>query len=260
MAKKISPAEMLATQYTQKVNGLDNIPEATRFFEVGDKVSVGNLDNCIVYDVFESGRLYQIEYDSFRKDATQPREMGFWYWVDVLPPRHDNSHGFIKKNILQLNYQHRTVEGLLWMVYGSGVEMNPEYQREYVWSYSDQQELVHSIFQGYDIGKFVFVKIPWKDSKTPSHEVLDGKQRLNALLGFYEGLVDYNGVYFHQLSRREQHHFQDHPVSFAEVDRITLKQKLDYFIALNTTGRVMDDETIFLARLRLNNLQDGEYL
>lgn len=255
MAKKITAERQLELQYEEKLKGLHNIPEAIYLYEVGDSVSIGNLDNCIVLEVLQDGRLYKVEYDSFRKGSEHLREIGFWYWIDVRPPYHNDSHGFIKQNILQLHYQQRSVEGLLWMVYGSGVDMNPEYQREYAWTYLDQQALVHSIFQGYDIGKFVFVKIPWKNSVTPAHEVLDGKQRLNALLGFYEGLVDYEGVYFNQLSRREQYHFTSHPVSFAEIDKATMSQKLDYFITLNTTGRVMDENTIFKAKLKLNSLE-----
>ena len=68
--------------------------------------------------------------------------------------------------------------------------MNPEYQRDYVWSEEDKVDLIDSIMHHRDIGKFVFVENPFDHSKErggDSYEVLDGKQRINAIIGFING-------------------------------------------------------------------------
>lgn len=75
------------------------------------------------------------------------------------------------------------------------------------------------------------------------YEVLDGKQRLSALQEFFEDRITYKGKYFSQLTQRDQNHFGNYSISLAESqNELTEKQKLEYFIQLNTTGRVMDKQ------------------
>lgn len=75
------------------------------------------------------------------------------------------------------------------------------------------------------------------------YEVLDGKQRLSALQEFFEDRFTYKGKYFIQLIQRDQNHFGNYSISLAESqNELTEKQKLEYFIRLNKTGRVMNKE------------------
>jgi uncharacterized protein with ParB-like and HNH nuclease domain len=42
--------------------------------------------------------------------------------------------------------------------------MNPEYQRGFVWKEEHKLKLIDSIFNGIEIGKMVFVRLPWKEN------------------------------------------------------------------------------------------------
>ena len=66
-----------------------------------------------------------------------------------------------------------------------------------VWDIEDKVKLIDSIFNNIDVGKFAFIKVPYKDN-SPSYECLDGKQRVTALIEFYEGRFEYKGLkYYH---------------------------------------------------------------
>jgi len=60
------------------------------------------------------------------------------------------------------------------------LELNPSYQRDVVWSNSDSQKLVDSVLRGIPLPSIILNKR--RDSRI--HEIVDGKQRLTALLRF----------------------------------------------------------------------------
>ena len=124
----------------------------------------------------------------------------------------------------------------------AGVDFSPEYQRDYVWSQEDKEKLIDSIFNNITIGLFVFVKRPF-DEYGKGYEVIDGKQRLTALVDFYEDRFPYKGVYYSQLSFSDSNHFDTYGVSIGVLsESSTEKEKYAAFLAVNTFGKVMDEK------------------
>ena len=72
--------------------------------------------------------------------------------------------------------------------------VNRRYQRKLVWSIDEKRSLVDSIFSQYPIPLFLFADI--KSNGAKHYEVIDGMQRLNAIIYFIENKVDYDGSYF----------------------------------------------------------------
>ncbi|MEN0064200.1 MAG: DUF262 domain-containing protein [Myxococcota bacterium] len=62
----------------------------------------------------------------------------------------------------------------------SRLELNPSYQRDQVWSTSDSQKLIDSVLRGIPLPSIILNQR--KSSRI--HEIVDGKQRLTALLRF----------------------------------------------------------------------------
>lgn len=223
------------------------VPEPTRIFDVGQGVCIGNLENAIVVWVSPDHKFYEIEYDNNQRDSrslnvTQPliRVRNFWMWTEINN-QPTVKESFKDKSSIHLSYSNRDVRGLIGMAYTFGVDMNPSYQRDYVWERKDKIELISSIFSNVDIGKFVFVHRGYGTGCM--FEVVDGKQRLNALLEFYEGRYPILGnVYYDNLSKVDKYHFDNYPVSFAEVSGISEKEIVKLFLRLNETGRVMSSE------------------
>lgn len=68
--------------------------------------------------------------------------------------------------------------------------VNRRYQRKLVWSLDEKKALISSIIEEYPIPLLLFVKI--KDGR----EILDGMQRLEAVMSFVEQKFDFQGKYF----------------------------------------------------------------
>lgn len=60
------------------------------------------------------------------------------------------------------------------------LELNPTYQRDFVWSNSDSQMLIESILRGIPLPSIILARV----SSSQRFQIVDGKQRLTAILRF----------------------------------------------------------------------------
>jgi hypothetical protein len=109
------------------------------------------------------------------------------------------------KNFKISPFENKTISW--WYSRKTKIDMNPPYQRRgNLWSLSDKGYLIDSIINEYDIPKFYIADFTRGDSdlnkrKLP-YAIIDGKQRLEAIFGFYDGTVVLNDdfVYFENPS------------------------------------------------------------
>lgn len=252
--KKIETIEdVLKREYKDKMSRIDFIPEPTYKFEIGEEVAIGNLADVHISESFENGKIYLVDYATKKKKVSYETgkmveeivlEHGhkkYFYWID-LRPVNKSDETLVNNGDLRLHFLQQQVSSLLNKVYHFGVDMNPEYQRDFCWELEDKVALIDSIFNNIDIGKFVFVHNDYCDEYL--YEILDGKQRLRAILDFYENRFAYKGKYFNDLSKIDQNWFENYGISVAEVLPTDKKEILNYFVMLNTTGKPVDTKHI----------------
>jgi hypothetical protein len=223
------------------------VPEPTYFFTIGDRVAIGQLRDVYVVDVLEDAKAYEIDYTSINTNYGNPianeHQRRFVTWLDIRPYGGENKEpSLIKNDDLQLNYSQRSIGDIFSKVYFFGTDFDPEYQRDYVWELDDKVALIDSMFNNVDIGKFVFIHKGYGEEYL--YEILDGKQRIRAILDYYENRFAYKGLYFNDLSSREQDHLEGYNISIAEVKNISKEQILRYFVTLNKHGKAMDKAQI----------------
>ena len=147
----------------------------------------------------------------------------------------------------------------------SGVNFNPYiidkkgekkyYQRDLVWTLNEKQLLVESIYNGIEIGKFLFRYNKWqrieKEIKDGgigySFDCVDGKQRFFATLNFVQNkFPDIRGNYWNDLSGDAQRRFLNYGnLSYGELQEdATDEDVIDNFLTLNFTGVPMSQEHI----------------
>lgn len=226
----------------------------TVFFEVGERVTIGNLDSTIISEVLDDGQIYIVDVIRKERNGTSYYKNA-WSWTDIEKYRDNFKECEILHNRggLFLNYSQRQVRSILTNYYYFGIEMNPDYQRDLVWSQEDKFNLIASVFAGVDIGKFLFVHLEWGDREDhKSYEVIDGKQRITALVEFYENRFSYKGKYYKDLHPHDKHWFTDYSISYAEVKGITQRQKYEYFLKVNTSGHVVSQEHLNKVKRLLN--------
>jgi hypothetical protein len=253
MAKKMTEAEQ--EQHCME-KSLKDVKEANihtppkyRVFKVGDRVQYGRWDYCEILEVCEGGKYYlcyqetkNIEYGKYIGQNKQKRYHKWTTLMPWLPTDYIQEMDEITENDdVRFNFQQRHLESLLSTYYSglSGLDLNPEYQRGNVWTDAQKIALIDSIFKNVDIGKFAVIRRPFSTDREV-YEMLDGKQRFNAVREFYESRFKYKGKYFHELCPRDRGHFRDYSISYAETEPLTPEQKYRYFLKLNTTGTPVD--------------------
>ena len=238
---------------------LSHIGEPTYHFNIGDKVRFGALKESIVDDILYDGKVYGLRCVATNNNYGKPYDYETYRvtaWMNVRP-LHSGDSNFTKNKDIRLYFNHTTVESLIFKYYHFGVDMNPDYQRGYVWDDADKEFLIDSIFNNIDIGKFVLITTEnWTETGL-SYEVLDGKQRLSTLIAFFENRLKYKGKYYNDLSFDDQRTFKDHTISVAEVKNCTKKDVLKYFLMLNRTGKSMDYAQLDKVENMLNELESA---
>lgn len=147
---------------------------------------------------------------------------------------------------------------LLHMYYYFGVDMEPDYQRGSVWNDEDRVKLLDSIFAGREIGRFVFREVPYEESleKKCMYEVVDGKQRLMTLCAFYENRFPYRGCFYNELPAEDKNWFGSAMTSLASLsDKVTKKEVLEVFVALNQNGRPIEEAVLNHAKKLLDDIR-----
>lgn len=233
------------------------INEPTYKFNIGDRVIVGALKDCVVDEIYDDGKAYGIKCIKVNNNYGKPYEEKTYIvkaWMDIRPFSDNISQKvFTVDDGLSLHFLNRTIESLIHSYYSFGIDMNPEYQRDYVWSLDDKTKLLDSIFNKIDIGKFALNHLGY--SGEYSYEIIDGKQWLSALIEFYENRFPYHGVYFNDLNGADIYTFLNHDIAVAEVRNADRETILKYFIRLNTTGKTMSEQDIMNVRRLLTEIK-----
>lgn len=216
----------------------------TRLFNVGDQVQIGNHEKISVTEVLFDGLAYSVYYEYMGKSYGQPvlvKGSGVWAWVDVFPlTSWQKGEPLREVDDIRITYFNNDIDSLLHSVYYSGVDFNPDYQRDLVWTTEQKLALIDSVFNNIDIGKFTFIKHDYH--REFFLEILDGKQRLSTLCEFYEDRFAWRGKKFSELCAVDARHFSGFPIIQGEVSEITEQQIYKLFVKMNTSGTQVSQE------------------
>lgn len=139
----------------------------------------------------------------------------------------------------------RMIESFIFLMKAGELDMNPPYQRELVWDTRHKIEFIEYLISGLPIGHFAVATINTDD--TYMVELVDGKQRLNAILSFMndEFGIHINGelVYFSGMNISEQRKFRNIPLPVCELlNANELKVRVRYFYTVNFGGVPQSEE------------------
>lgn len=269
MTKEEKAARKVKREYDKEVKRLQSCAKSeydrlsksyvpmppTKSFKIGDRVEYGNWPHTTIYKIHENGKFYSVIIlnpikDRFSKEILSLNfEITYTCYTDLIPFRKDsqikNIGCFTTTEYNHISYSQRDIRGLLGAYFGNyaGIDTEVDYQRDFVWTLKQKQDLIRSIFQRIDIGKFTLIKREYKPNEK-HYEILDGKQRLNAIVEFFTDQFRYNGSLYSELHTRDQGHFDGYSISWGESLPMTSEQKYKYFLKLNTTGTPIDQTHI----------------
>ena len=97
-----------------------------------------------------------------------------------------------------------------------GTFIVPRFQRGLVWTEQQKARLIESIYMGLPIGSIVWNQTT--HSNPCDSWLLDGQQRMSAIVGYMEGEFSVRGLRFTELHKDEQSHFLRIGVPFIETN------------------------------------------
>lgn len=130
-----------------------------------------------------------------------------------------------------------------------------EYQRDFVWTLEQKQNLIESIYNYINIGTIVVRKRPYEyvanrakqKKEVAFFDIVDGKQRLDAIFGFVKNeFCDLQGRYYRDFSRAGQSRFEDfRQLGYGELGESSTDQDVkNVFLGINVEGTPMSTEHI----------------
>jgi hypothetical protein len=125
-------------------------------------------------------------------------------------------------------------------------------QRDFVWDIDQKRELIWSILMGRNIPRMAMMNVLTSEEDTDGiYQVIDGKQRLSAMIGFYKNeytlLVDGDEYLFRNLPDDYQKVIQGYyfPYYVAHEpygNSFTDEDKINWFRYINFAGTPQDRE------------------
>lgn len=246
--KKQTLKERLAHERQQGILSIEktlqylNVP--TYYFTVGQEVVYASLKNCVIKEVLYNGKVYGLTGKAISNNYGHPYTYQIYRvapWMDIRPVSHENT-SFANNQISKLTFQNSSLESLLHLNYYFGIDTKSDYQREDVWEQKDKELLIDSIFHNIDLGKIALNHLPKEErlKRNADYEIIDGKQRLNALIDYYENKFEYKGKSYNNLSWMDKRIFKNHPIRMAIAEEAQTKDILKYFLMLNRAGKELE--------------------
>jgi len=128
------------------------------------------------------------------------------------------------------------------------LNMSPPYQRGEVWGDIRRRNLIKSIVSGIPIASIIINdrsrSKEWGDAEEGFLAVIDGKQRMTAVLAFMESKFRVPGEWFgvagsptfSELPIGRQRGFKNHPLAFSEGSLVSLEDEIEVFELVNFGG------------------------
>lgn len=149
-----------------------------------------------------------------------------------------------------------SVDRFLEMYEEDELILDPEYQRDFVWTTDQKRHYIKNLFE--DKAEITPTIVEYYDEdRTHVYEVLDGKQRIKSLIDFYNNEFDVEGLYYKDLTAEDQFFFTHHKVVYTRVmnransEDLKLETKIQLFLEINMLGTRMSDEDLAKAQALL---------
>jgi uncharacterized protein with ParB-like and HNH nuclease domain len=123
------------------------------------------------------------------------------------------------------------------------IDLNPEFQRGYVWTKEQKVKYLEYILQNGESGKDIYFNHPnWMTSFKGRLVLVDGKQRLDAVLGFLNNEVKAFGYYYKEFEDKLDMLVAGFRIHIGNLE--TDKDIYNWYIAMNTGGTYHTNEEI----------------
>jgi len=123
------------------------------------------------------------------------------------------------------------------------VNMDPDFQREYIWTQTQKKQYIEWVLRGGNSGKDIYFNHPnWFKGFKGEMVIVDGKQRVNAVLDFLGNKIKAYDCYYNQYENKITPLCCSFSVYVADLEH--KKDVLQWYIDMNTGGTCHTNEEI----------------
>jgi hypothetical protein len=117
-------------------------------------------------------------------------------------------------NIVKYRIETWSISDLIKTHEGGNLNLNPPYQRRFIWSLEDQQILIESIANNYPIPNLFLL-----EKATGKYDMVDGQQRSRTIIGFFNGdFEDFDG---NKFQKKLYPAFEKYQISVIVIEKIS---------------------------------------
>lgn len=146
----------------------------------------------------------------------------------------------IKISEVVKDYKDSAEEGV--SAFGGKLDIRPKYQREFVYSGKQRDEVIRTVKNGFPLNVMYWVK-----KEDGNFEVLDGQQRTISIAQYVNGdfSIEFNGrtAMFHNLTKEEQEQILNYDLMIYYCEGKD-REKLDWFKIINIAGAKLTDQEL----------------
>lgn len=221
-------------------------------FFLGDLVYYNQLSNPVKITEFVNEQVVLIDGDKFVPLALishEPRKQ------EIVLHRKNKWSDYIQRleTGSSLSYIYK-------QIVNNEINFNPFYQRDLVWTNEQQVTYLEALFTEKAVIRPTFILLSPAEEEESGfyYEVLDGKQRLSAIVSFIENEFPIFGkYYFKDLSIEDYNFLMNLPVTIEQIRKfgeasLSKEDRIHLFFEINEFGSIMDKE--HLASLKANYL------
>lgn len=134
---------------------------------------------------------------------------------------------------MEYSFKDFKVKDLVNLIDAESINLNPDYQRNYIWSPNDQKSLIDTIIFGYPLPSF-FVYLDEKGL----YEMVDGQQRSKTIYRFIKGFITSSKATGVKTFREiDQEKILSYKLPFIVIENLTVKDDLrNFYVLINKKG------------------------
>lgn len=134
---------------------------------------------------------------------------------------------------MEYQFQEFTINELFDLVEHNRIDLNPFYQRNFIWSLVNQKELIDSILSGYPLPAFFLY-----ERNNGTYEMVDGQQRTKTIYHFIKGAISSTkksgAVFFRNI---DQSQFLSYRIPIILIRNLSATESLrDFYVLINKKG------------------------
>lgn len=222
-------------------------------FTIGDLIYIDPIKEAYIEEIIELNNEYYIIPNNYNPGIDNPIPL-YLISHDKRNETSDNSIFTInkEKTIADMTTKEvitSQVQFLIKFIAENQLDLNPIYQRDYVWSTEQKQSFITALIHGKTTIKptYLYNNTPINE---PMYEVLDGKQRIHAVLSYMKNEFSVNGFYYRDLSIKDTNKFLHLPVEYTRIKyyhpekghtTMPLENKIELFLQINEYGQRISD-------------------